>query len=187
MKRLIFMGPPGAGKGTQAKNVCQEYGIPQISTGDILRSSIEAKTDLGLKAKSYMDAGNLVPDELVIGIIENRIKEKDCSNGFLLDGFPRTVKQAEALKVLLDGLGIELDNVINIKVDDEELIRRLLERANIEGRSDDNYETIKNRLENYNEKTFPLIDYYKKMALLKEINGIGTVNEIASSIKKALG
>lgn len=186
MKKLIFMGPPGAGKGTQAKNICKEYSIPQISTGDILRNSIQNKTELGLKAKSYMDAGDLVPDELVIGIIKERLKEKDCKNGFLLDGFPRTVQQAEALKVLLDELDSSLDSVVNIKVQDEELIRRLLERAKIEGRSDDNYETIKNRLENYKEKTFPLIDYYKKMALLKEIDGIGTVDEITETIKKAL-
>ncbi|MDX1960326.1 MAG: adenylate kinase [Leptospiraceae bacterium] len=186
MKRLIFMGPPGAGKGTQAKIICNEYSIPQISTGDILRASIQNGTEMGLKAKKFMDAGDLVPDEVVIGIIKDRLKESDCVQGFLLDGFPRTTEQAKALDQLLNDLGISLDAVINIAVPDEELLRRLLERAKIEGRADDNEETIKNRLLNYNSKTLPLLDYYKKAGSLKEINGLGKPEEITSLIKTGL-
>jgi adenylate kinase len=186
MKRLIFMGPPGAGKGTQAKIICSEYSIPQISTGDILRASIQNGTEMGLKAKRFMDAGDLVPDEVVIGIIKDRLNESDCSKGFLLDGFPRTIDQAKALDELLKALNIKLDAVINIAVPDTELLRRLLERAKIEGRADDNEETIKNRLANYNSKTFPLLEYYSKAGALKEIDGLGKMEEITSLIKASL-
>jgi adenylate kinase len=186
MKRLIFMGPPGAGKGTQAKIVCDDYKIPQISTGDILRASIQNGTEMGLRAKKFMDAGDLVPDEVVIGIIKDRLGEADCKNGFLLDGFPRTTEQAKALDVLLKSMNMNLDAVINIAVPDGELLNRLLERAKIEGRSDDNEETIKNRLDNYNKKTFPLIEYYKNSGHLKEIDGVGTVEQITALIKEGL-
>ncbi|MCB1177998.1 MAG: adenylate kinase [Leptospiraceae bacterium] len=185
-KRLIFMGPPGAGKGTQAKIICDEFRIPQVSTGDILRASIQKGTEMGLKAKKFMDAGDLVPDEVVIGIIKDRLKEPDCENGFLLDGFPRTTEQAKALDALLDSMGIGLDAVINIAVPDNELLNRLLERAKIEGRADDNEETIKNRLVNYNNKTFPLLDYYKGSGKLKEIDGLGKVEEITALIREVL-
>ena len=187
MKRLIFMGPPGAGKGTQAKIVCQEYKIPQVSTGDILRDSIKNSTEAGLRAKKFMDAGDLVPDEVVIQIIKDRLKDPDCKHGFLLDGFPRTIEQAKALDILLKDLGLALDAVVNLAVPDSELLARLLERAKIEGRADDNEETIKNRLTNYNNKTFPLLDYYKNHNLLKEINGSGKLDEITQMIKKELG
>jgi len=186
VKRLIFMGPPGAGKGTQAKIICENYKIPQISTGEILRASIQKGTEMGLQAKKFMDAGDLVPDEVVIGIIKERLAEADCKGGFLLDGFPRTIEQAKALDVLLKSMNLQLDAVINISVPDEELLNRLLERAKIEGRSDDNEETIKNRLNNYNQKTFPLIEYYRKAGILKEINGVGSVEQITALIKEGL-
>ncbi len=186
MKRLIFMGPPGAGKGTQAKIICENYKIPQISTGEILRASIQKGTEMGLQAKKFMDAGDLVPDEVVIGIIKERLAEADCKGGFLLDGFPRTIEQAKALDVLLKSMNLQLDAVINISVPDEELLNRLLERAKIEGRSDDNEETIKNRLNNYNQKTFPLIEYYRKTGILREINGVGSVEQITALIKEGL-
>ncbi|MCB1140608.1 MAG: adenylate kinase [Leptospiraceae bacterium] len=186
MNRLIFMGPPGAGKGTQAKVICNEIKIPQVSTGDILRAAIQNGTEMGLKAKKFMDAGDLVPDEVVIGIIKDRLAEADCKNGFLLDGFPRTIEQAKALDSLLKDIGISLHAVINIAVPDEELLKRLLERAKIEGRADDNEETIKNRLVNYNNKTLPLLDYYKQTGLLKEIDGMGTVEKITTLIKEVI-
>ncbi len=186
MKRLIFMGPPGAGKGTQAKIICDDLKIPQISTGEILRASIQAGKELGLKAKKYMDAGDLVPDEVVIGIIRERIVEPDCKNGFLLDGFPRTIEQAKALDEMLKELNRNLDVVLNLSVPEDELLKRLLERAKIEGRSDDNEETIKNRLNNYNQKTFPLIQYYREKGLLKEINGVGSIEQIAALIREGL-
>jgi len=184
--RLIFMGPPGAGKGTQAKIICNEKSIPQISTGDILRAAIQNGTEMGLKAKKFMDAGDLVPDEVVIGIIKDRLREADCKNGFLLDGFPRTIEQAKALDSLLKEMGIGLQFVLNLAVPDAELLKRLLERAKIEGRADDNEETIKNRLVNYNNKTFPLLDYYKNSGLLKEIDGMGSVEQITNLIRGVL-
>ncbi len=180
------MGPPGAGKGTQAKIICDDLKIPQISTGEILRASIQAGKELGLKAKKYMDAGDLVPDEVVIGIIRERIVEPDCKNGFLLDGFPRTIEQAKALDEMLKELNRNLDVVLNLSVPEDELLKRLLERAKIEGRSDDNEETIKNRLNNYNQKTFPLIQYYREKGLLKEINGVGSIEQIAALIREGL-
>jgi adenylate kinase len=186
MNRLIFMGPPGAGKGTQAKIVCSELKIPQVSTGDILRNAIQNGTEMGLAAKKFMDSGDLVPDEVVIGIIKDRLAEPDCKNGYLLDGFPRTIDQAKALDILLKNMNSSLHAVINIAVPDDELLKRLLERAKIEGRADDNEETIKNRLTNYNQKTLPLLDYYKTSGLLKEIDGMGTVEKITALIKEVL-
>lgn len=185
--RLLFMGPPGAGKGTQAKIICQDYGIPQISTGDILRAAIKNGTAMGLKAKAFMDAGQLVPNEVVIGIIKDRIVEDDAKKGYLLDGFPRTIEQADALKKIMGELGHKLDAALNLDVPDGELIQRLLERARIEGRPDDTEPVIKNRLKTYNEQTLPLIDYYKKEGLLKGINGLGTLEEITGRIRSALG
>lgn len=186
MKNLIFMGPPGAGKGTQAKILCEEKKIPQISTGDILRNAVKNQTEMGLKAKAFMDAGDLVPDEVVIGIIKDRLKESDCANGFLLDGFPRTVEQAEALEALLSDLGKGIDLAINLEVPDGELVERLLKRAEIEGRADDNRETIENRLKNYNDKTLPLLEFYEKKGKLKKINGVGSMEEITELIRKEI-
>ena len=184
---MIFMGPPGAGKGTQAVEICKTYKIPQISTGDILRSSIKNETDLGRKAKKYLDAGDLVPDDIVIGIIQERLAEKDCANGFLLDGFPRTVVQAESLGNLLHKMGKKLDLVLNLSVPEEELLKRLLKRAEIENRSDDNEDVIKNRLENYRSKTMPLLDFYRKQSVLEEIDATGTKEEITAKIKGIIG
>lgn len=186
MKRLIFMGPPGAGKGTQADRIKEKYKIPQISTGEILREALKNATPLGLEAKKYMDAGDLVPDSVVIGIIQERLKEKDCANGFLLDGFPRTAEQAEALSKILSSMNLKLDAAVNLEVPENELVTRLLSRAQKEGRSDDNESTIRNRLKNYLDKTHPLIEYYKGKGLLKEINGLGSVEEITQQIFKSL-
>lgn len=183
----IFIGPPGAGKGTQAKRVMERYGILQISTGDILREAVKKQTTLGLEAKSYMDRGDLVPDEVVIGIIEERIQEEDCANGFLLDGFPRTIKQAEALDRLLQKMGKSIDAVVNIEVPEEELTKRLLSRAEAEGRSDDNPESIRNRLAVFREKTQPLIEYYRTTGKLRSIDGVGTVEQVAERVNQALG
>ena len=184
---MIFMGPPGAGKGTQAKEICNIYHIPQISTGDILREAIKTGSELGVKAKKYLDAGDLVPDEIVIDIIKERLSESDCSKGFILDGFPRTVVQAESLDNLLKKMGKSLDLIINLDVPENELLKRLLKRAEIEGRSDDNEEVIKNRLQNYRSKTFPLLDYYKKQSILSEVNGTGGMEDITSTIKGIIG
>jgi len=180
------MGPPGAGKGTQAKVICEQKKVPQISTGDILREAAKEGTEKGLKAKEIMDSGRLVSDEIVIDIIKDRIQKDDCKNGFLLDGFPRTRIQADALKKLLEDLNLKLDHVINIDVPGEELIKRLLNRAKIEGRTDDNKTTIENRIRVYQEKTQELIDYYSKMGILKNINGLGTPGDVTSKIKQVL-
>ncbi|WP_078129487.1 adenylate kinase [Leptospira alexanderi] len=186
MKNIIFMGPPGAGKGTQAKILCAKLSIPQISTGDILREAVKNQTPMGIEAKRYMDAGDLVPDSVVIGIIKDRIREADCKNGFLLDGFPRTVEQADALDVLLKNEGKSIDKAINLEVPNEELLKRLLGRAEIEGRTDDNETTIKNRLDNYNKKTLPLLDFYAAQKKLSQVNGVGTLEEVTSLIQKEL-
>ncbi|EQA72722.1 AAA domain protein [Leptospira noguchii serovar Panama str. CZ214] len=180
------MGPPGAGKGTQAKILCERLSIPQISTGDILRDAVKYQTAMGMEAKRYMDAGDLVPDSVVIGIIKDRIREADCKNGFLLDGFPRTVEQAEALDILLKNEGKSIDKAINLQVPDTELLKRLLSRAEIEGRADDNEVTIKNRLDNYNKKTLPLLDFYAARKKLSQVNGVGSLEEVTSLIQKEL-
>jgi len=185
--QLIFLGPPGAGKGTQAKIFLERSGIVQISTGDILRAAVSAGTELGLKAKSFMDKGELVPDSVVIGIIEERIQESDCKKGFVLDGFPRTLEQAKALDSILEKLTIALNHVINFEVPDEELVKRLLGRAAAEGRSDDNPDSIKNRLKVFKEKTQPLIRYYEEKKILRNINGTGSTTEIADKVKATIG
>jgi adenylate kinase len=185
--QLIFLGPPGAGKGTQAKIFLDRSGIVQISTGDILRAAVAKGTELGKEAKSYMDKGELVPDSVVIGIIEQRIQESDCAKGFVLDGFPRTLEQARALDSILHKLQIDLSHVINFAVPDEELVKRLLGRAEQEGRSDDNPESIKNRLQVFKEKTQPLIQYYSDKKILRDINGLGTTAEIAAAVQKVVG
>jgi adenylate kinase len=185
--QLIFLGPPGAGKGTQAKIFLDRSGIVQISTGDILRAAVSKGTELGKEAKSYMDKGELVPDSVVIGIIEQRIQEADCAKGFVLDGFPRTLEQARALDSILAKLEIELSHVINFAVPDEELVKRLLGRAEQEGRSDDNPESIKNRLQVFKEKTQPLIQYYSDKKILRDINGLGSTAEIAAAVQNVVG
>jgi len=211
--RIILLGPPGAGKGTQAKDLVQKYGIPQISTGDILRKNLAEKTPLGLEAKKYMDKGELVPDSVVVGIVKERLKEADCSKGYILDGFPRTVPQAQALDAALSEMGTPLDRVLSIEVPDEELVQRLGGRRTCRScqagyhvkfkpsksdgkcdacggelyqRDDDQEEAIKNRLKVYQSSTAPLIDYYKGKGLLKGINGVGGMKEILDRMVKAL-
>jgi adenylate kinase len=182
--RLVFLGPPGAGKGTQAVKIAQKYGIPHISTGDILRDAVKEGTELGKLAKSYMDKGELVPDDVIIGIIRERLSEKDVmERGFILDGFPRTIAQAKALDELLSELKMPLDAVIFLNVDDEEIVKRLLAR----GRADDTEEVIRNRLEVYRKQTAPLIDYYSEKGILAEIYGVGEIEEIMKKIEESLG
>ena len=202
---MILLGPPGCGKGTQAKILIDTYHIPQISTGDILRGAIKKGSPLGIEAKTYMDQGSLVPDQLVIGIIEERLQQADCARGFILDGFPRTVAQAEALDSTLSKAGLKLEYVFNIEVVDEELIKRLTGRRvcrkcgesfhitfnppEKEGlcdscggelcqRDDDREETIRNRLKVYQAQTAPLITFYEEKEILHSVDGVGSIEEI---------
>lgn len=184
--KLLFMGPPGAGKGTQAVILCKELGIPQISTGEILRSAVKNGTEMGKKASEFMNAGKLVPDEVVIGIVQDRIKEDDAQKGYVLDGFPRTLEQADALGKMLAGMGQKLDLALNLDVPDDELVQRLLGRAQKDGRVDDTEPVIKDRLKVYNDQTAPLIDYYEKQGILKQINGLGSMDEITDRLRGAL-
>jgi adenylate kinase len=206
---LILLGPPGAGKGTQAQMIAESYQLPQISTGDILRKAVKEGTSLGKKAKVFMDQGKLVPDEVVIGIIDERLRKPDCNPGFILDGFPRTASQAEALQSILSKMGKSIDHVINIEVDTEELVRRLTGRRTckncgtmfhiffhpprVEGicdrcdgplyqREDDKEETIRVRLNEYQKQTAPLIEYYQLKNLLRSIRGVGGEKEIFERI-----
>src|SRR5688572_17292037 len=171
--RLLLLGPPGAGKGTQGHRLHDAYGIPEISTGDILRAAVRDETPLGLEAKTYMDQGALVPDEVIIGLARDRLAEADTEPGFILDGFPRTVAQAEALDHMLLESQRPLDHVISIEVPAEELLQRLASRREIEGRADDTDEAIRHRLEVYERQTAPLIDYYRKTGLLRPVPGVG--------------
>lgn len=180
------MGPPGAGKGTQARFVAERYGIPAISTGDIFRANVSEGTELGVKAKQYMDAGEYVPDEVTNQMVRNRIDEDDAAAGFLLDGYPRTLAQVEELDGMIAHTGHKLDAVVVLTVDDEELIARLLQRARIEGRADDTEEVIRRRQEIYNEETAPLIDVYRDRGLLIEVDGRGEVPEVTERIFAAL-
>ena len=213
--QIILLGAPGAGKGTQAKFISDHLNIPQISTGDLLRASVSKGTELGLKAKVLMEKGELVPDDLILDLVKDRISEKDCANGFLFDGFPRTLDQANALKEK----GIKIDCVIEIMVDDDEIIQRMSGRRvhsasgrtyhikynppleeNVDDetgepliqRPDDNEETVRKRLAIYHEQTSPLVDFYKKSSLVQngnkyiQVNGVGDISTIQEQIKKAL-
>ena len=180
-KKLLFLGPPGAGKGTQANLFCKKYGLDHLSTGDLLRDEVSSGSSLGLKAKEIMNKGELVSDELVLSIVEGRLI--DTNKGWLLDGFPRNVNQANSLKMLLEKINQPLEAVILIKVEDDYLIKRLLAR----GRQDDNEQVIINRLKVYREKTSPLIDLYNKQGILEEIEGNAEVDVVFSCIEKALG
>ena len=184
---LIIMGAPGSGKGTQATQICKKHNLPHISTGDLLRKNIADGTDLGKKAKAYMDAGKLVPDDLVIALIKARFEEPDCKNGFLLDGFPRTVPQADALNRFFSRRGQTLHHVIGLEVPEEELVDRMIKRGQQTGRADDNIDTIKNRLQVYHESTTPLRDYYINEGKYRAINGHGSVEEIFAEIVRAIG
>jgi adenylate kinase len=175
---LILLGPPGAGKGTQGHRLSERYNIPEISTGDMLRSAVHKGTPLGREAKSYMDRGALVPDEVMIRIIRERLAQDDTERGFILDGFPRTVAQAEALSRLSEEQQRPIEHVISIAVPQEELLQRLAGRRQLEGRQDDTDEAIRHRLEVYERETAPLIDYYRRQGLLRCIVGVGTIDEI---------
>ncbi len=211
---LILVGPPGAGKGTQAKKLVAHFGIPQISTGEILRAAVKNETELGLKAKEYMEAGKLVSDDIVIGLIEERLREPDCEKGFILDGFPRTIAQADALEGILKKLDKRLDHVVVLIVPDEDVVERLSGRrvckncgmeyhikfkppkkegvcdncgGELYQRADDNEETIRNRLKVYHEQTAPLLGYYKERSLVREVDGTGEFDAIFDRILEALG
>jgi adenylate kinase len=185
-RRLLLLGPPGAGKGTQARLLAEDLGVPQISTGDMLRAAVAAGTPVGRRAQEAMDAGKLVSDEIVIGVAEERLAQPDAAEGFILDGFPRTVAQAEALDGLLSRLDCKLERCIAMRVDAEELVRRLLSRAEIEGRSDDNEEAIRTRMAEYEAKTAPLVAHYRDGGVLAEVDGMGSVEEVAERIRQAI-
>ena len=212
--KIIMLGAPGAGKGTQAKKIAAQYSIPHISTGDIFRANIKNNTELGQKAKTYMDKGELVPDSLVVDLIMDRFKEADCANGYVLDGFPRTIPQAEALDNALKANGEKVDYAINVEVPDENIINRMSGRracvgcgatyhikynpTKVEGicdacgeklilRDDDKPETVKNRLSVYHEQTQPLIDYYKKAGVLAKVDGTKDMEEVFKDIVNILG
>ena len=212
--KIIMLGAPGAGKGTQAKKIAAQYSIPHISTGDIFRANIKNNTELGQKAKTFMDKGELVPDSLVVDLIMDRFKEADCANGYVLDGFPRTIPQAEALDNALKANGEKVDYAINVEVPDENIINRMSGRracvgcgatyhikynpTKVEGicdacgeklilRDDDKPETVKNRLSVYHEQTQPLIDYYKKAGVLAEVDGTKDMEEVFKDIVNILG
>lgn len=212
--KIIMLGAPGAGKGTQAKKIAAKYAIPHISTGDIFRANIKNNTELGQKAKTYMDKGELVPDELVVDLIMDRFKEADCANGYVLDGFPRTIPQAEALDKALSANGESVDYAVNVEVPDENIINRMSGRRacvgcgatyhiqfnapKVEGvcdtcgeklilRDDDKPETVKNRLSVYHEQTQPLIDYYSKKGVLAEVDGTQAMDDVFNAIVNVLG
>lgn len=211
--RLILLGPPGAGKGTQASSIVAEYGITHISTGDIFRHNIKNETELGKKVKSYLDKGQLVPDELTIDLVWDRLSKDDCKKGFLLDGFPRTINQAEALQKGLEERGFKLDKVINIDVDKNILVKRLSGRrvckncgetyhidnkptlkdgvcdkcsGEVIQRADDNEKTVLDRIEVYEKQTFPLIDFYKNLGLILTVDGTLSIEDVFSQIKESL-
>jgi adenylate kinase len=182
----VFLGPPGSGKGTQAKFLAERLGVPAISTGEILRTAVREKTPLGQKAQAIMERGDLVSDDLIVDLIRERIAQADARRGFILDGFPRTIAQAEALERLLAERGDSVSAAVNFRVPDEELTRRMLGRAAEEGRADDQPETIRERLRVYREKTEPLVAFYRKRDLAADVDGVGTVDEIGSRVDAAL-
>jgi adenylate kinase len=184
--RLILMGPPGAGKGTQAKVVAAHYGIPAISTGDIFRANVAGKTPLGLEAQRYMDAGEYVPDEVTNAMVRDRIGLEDAKPGWLLDGYPRTLAQVKELDTMMADYGVELDSVVSLTVDRDELVGRLLQRAQIEGRADDTEEVIRRRQEVYEEQTAPLISVYGDRGLLLEVDGMGEIEKVTQRVLTAL-
>jgi adenylate kinase len=191
--RLILLGPPGAGKGTQAQRLVEKYAIVQLSTGDMLRAAIKAGTPIGLKAKDIMARGDLVPDEVVVGIVSDRIEEPDAKNGFVLDGFPRTVPQADALERMLAAKRMTLDGVLELKVDEKALLDRVATRiAQMQARGekvrpDDNPESLKTRLHTYRVQTAPLLDYYGKKGLLRSVDGMAPIDQVSQQVDRALG
>jgi adenylate kinase len=187
MLNLVLFGPPGAGKGTQSENLINKYNLVHLSTGDMLRAEIKAGSELGLKAKSLIEQGLLVPDEVVIGIIANKLDQNASAKGFIFDGFPRTVPQAEALDTLLSGKGTAISNMLALEVDDEELTKRLLLRGKDSGRADDQDESIiRKRIEEYNAKTAPLKQYYDGQNKLTEVKGVGSIDDIFAALCDAI-
>jgi len=211
---IILIGPPGAGKGTQAKRMVERLSIPQISTGDMFRAAVQAGTPMGRKAKEYMDKGSLIPDDVVIGVVDERLKKDDCKHGYVLDGFPRTIEQAKALDGLLAMAGSKLDHVVVIAVPDDYLVQRLTGRRTCKGcgymhhiefdkpkkegicdkcggelylRDDDKEETIRQRLTTYNQQTAPLIEYYSAKGIVRTIDGTGAMNKVENAIKVTIG
>ena len=186
MTRLLLIGPPGAGKGTQASLLAEYFGVPAISTGDIFRENVKNETELGVQAKGFMDRGEYVPDSLTNALVKDRISKADAEKGFLLDGYPRTIDQVNQLDGFLNEMGKKLDVVVQLTADTEELIRRLLQRAQEQGRADDTPEVIRRRQEVYEEQTAPLIDVYVSRSLVAKINGLGEINEVTGRIIEAL-
>lgn len=187
--RIVLLGPPGSGKGTQAARLIERHGIAHLSTGDMLRSAVAAKTPVGLRAAEIMERGDLVPDDVVIGVISDRIGQPDCANGFVLDGFPRTVAQAEGLSALLQGKDLELDAVVELTVDEEALLARIEGRARETGgaaRADDNPETVKRRLDVYRRETAPVADYYRERGELQSVDGMLPIDDVTAQIDGAL-
>ena len=213
--RLIFLGPPGAGKGTQAQRIADDLGIPQLSTGDMLRSAVAEGTEVGKKAKPIMERGDLVPDEIVVGIIDERLGNADCAKGFILDGFPRNTAQAEALDKVLEARGMQLDTVVELKVNDEALVERITGRftcgncgegyhdtfkkpakegvcdrcghTEFKRRADDNEETVRSRLDVYHRETAPLLAYYGDQSKVQSVDGMADIDEVTRQIKAVLG
>jgi adenylate kinase len=186
---LILFGPPGAGKGTQAKILQDEWGLPQLSTGDMLRAAIAAGTDLGKRCKAIMDRGDLVSDEIVVGIIAERLDKPDCAKGAVFDGFPRTIAQAEALDRMLAERGTQIDAVIELKVDDEAMVGRMETRVKENpgsARPDDNPETLRNRLQVYHRNTAPLLEFYRRQGKLTSVDGMAPIPQVAAAIRAAL-
>jgi len=184
---IILLGPPGSGKGTQGALLAERIGIPRVSTGDLLRSAVSRGTTLGRRAQASMDQGLLVPDEVVIGLIEEVLGMAEAANGVMMDGFPRTMAQAEAVDRALETQGRRVDHVLNIAVPDRELMRRLSGRAREQGRSDDTPEAIRKRLTVYGEQTAPLVQYYRERGILREVRGTGSIDTIAARIAALLG
>ena len=186
MLNIVIFGAPGSGKGTQSELIIAEYGVDHISTGDVLRSEMKNETELGKIAKDYIEKGQLVPDELIVYMLAKVLDRKENSKGVIFDGFPRTIPQAKALKEMLNKRGTDVSVMLNLQVEEEELIKRLLERGKVSGRSDDNLETIKSRLDVYHKQTAPLADYYIGEGKHVAIEGMGTVEEIFGRIKEAV-
>jgi adenylate kinase len=186
MKFVILIGPPGAGKGTQAKQLEQALGLPQVSTGDLFRYNLKNETALGKLARTYMDRGDLVPDEVTVAMVKDRLAQADAAGGAILDGFPRTLAQADALDQLLAELGGRITIVPNIVVNHEELVQRLIKRGQIEGRADDTEETVRNRMRVYEEQTKPLLDYYSRRGLVVDVNGQQSIEAVQQELRRVI-